>query len=252
MISLLVGVNCLFAACGHDAGISGSKDSSTDEVLDLHDSLHDTSPTDTTEAEADSTETHDAIDEDTDEPDGVTCLDGMVHIVEHGFCIDAFEASRPDATSTHQGTEFGPARSVPGVIPWTIVTWSDASEACRLAGKHLCTQEDWLLVCSHDGDLAYPYGPDYDEEACWGDGSGATAPRRTGSRPFCEGGYPGVLDMSGNCSEWLSDCDTYSGTCTVAYSYYRASPEQMACNEFSNFEADSVLLSHGFRCCIAP
>jgi len=56
---------------------------------------------------------------------------------------------------------------VPGQPPWVLVTRAGAEAACALAGKELCSL----------------------------------------SLETCEGGLDGLFDMSGNVSEWTSECD---------------------------------------------
>jgi len=58
----------------------------------------------------------------------------------------AYEASRYDATATSAG--FDSTRrgcTVPGKMPWTNVTMTEAEHACELLGPswRLCTAADW-------------------------------------------------------------------------------------------------------------
>jgi len=53
-------------------------------------------------------------------------------------CVDIHVASRRDATATSPGRDNSFAVSQPNAIPWTNVSFAEASEACGRAGKFLC------------------------------------------------------------------------------------------------------------------
>jgi hypothetical protein len=85
-----------------------------------------------------------------------------------GFCIDVYEASRPDATATTQGSAADRATSRPGVLPWQPVTLGTARAACAAAGKRLCRPEEWVAACAGPSGTAYSYGPTYSPTTCNG------------------------------------------------------------------------------------
>jgi len=121
------------------------------------------------------------------------CGPAMAMIEMLHVCIDRYEASRaPD----------GRAVSVAGVIPWTDIAWEWAGGACVLAGKRLCTSDEWGAACGGPDDLSFPWGNEPSYTRCAN--GGLTEVQLTGSYPSCEGWYPGVLDMIGNVSEWTS------------------------------------------------
>ncbi len=62
---------------------------------------------------------------------------------ERRFCVDIHAASRLDATETSGGRDESYATSRPNAIPWTNLTFQEASEACGRAGKFLC---DWDVL----------------------------------------------------------------------------------------------------------
>jgi formylglycine-generating enzyme required for sulfatase activity len=87
------------------------------------------------------------------------------------FCIDRFEASRPDATATDPGQDESCATSRAGVLPWVAHPMSADDldrfdTACRAAGKRLCTTDEWLSACSGPNETTYVYGSVFDREAC--------------------------------------------------------------------------------------
>jgi len=155
------------------------------------------------------------------------CPDDMVP-VNRSFCIDRYEASKPDATVSSSGADSTMATSRPGVMPWQITNNEAAEEACRAAGKTLCTSDRWHLACAGPDNTEYGYGDDYDPLICNGidtycfcDGTscGESTPcpyphcysecgasfrlMPTGSFPSCTNGW-GVFDMNGNLWEHVA------------------------------------------------
>ncbi|MBW2458467.1 MAG: hypothetical protein JRI68_28465 [Deltaproteobacteria bacterium] len=107
-----------------------------------------------------------APDADAAEVGPVDCPDDMVEVV--GFCMDRYEASRPDATDTSYGEDNSMATSRPDVLPWHPVGKSTAAGACALAGKRLCTPAEFQTTCSGSNGTVYAYGDDYDPLICNG------------------------------------------------------------------------------------
>jgi hypothetical protein len=92
------------------------------------------------------------------------------------FCIDIYEASQPDATvdysgSWAQGQPIPPAQSKVNVMPWNIISWLDAKQACAAAGKRMPTLAEWQTAYSGYDGAWWPWGTnDYDEglaSSCW-------------------------------------------------------------------------------------
>jgi formylglycine-generating enzyme required for sulfatase activity len=87
------------------------------------------------------------------------------------FCIDRYEASRPDATTSEAGQDETRATSRPGVLPWVVhpMTGEDVTRfeaACNAAAKRLCTPDEWSVACSGPDQTLYVYGTTFDREAC--------------------------------------------------------------------------------------
>jgi formylglycine-generating enzyme required for sulfatase activity len=119
-------------------------------------------------------------------------------------------------------------------MPVTCVDWCDARDYCLAMGKRLChaqngqpddyalgyadaTQSEWMMACTADGFRLYPYGDTYDAGLCNDDahdgapGNGplaAAQPVSVGAASGCKGGYPELLDMSGNVWEWTDACQS--------------------------------------------
>lgn len=95
------------------------------------------------------------------------CPNGMVS-VRDTFCVDQYEASRLDATATNQGTDTTYATSRAGVMPWFPVEYAEANQACRAAGKRLCTVDEIQVACAGPAETIYPYGDEYSPSICNG------------------------------------------------------------------------------------
>ena len=163
------------------------------------------------------------------------------------------------------------------------VDWCDAYVYCRWAGKRLCgdvgggavpygafadpAHDQWFAACEGPGATRYPYGSTFNAGACNGrlaDGGypeGATTytiePVR--SRSTCQGGYPGIFDMSGNAAEWEDCCDESMGgdaaaqTCLYRGGSANSDSMELSCPSGMSFgtayRRDQWTDDLGFRCC---
>ena len=160
---------------------------------------------------------------------------GPAMVVAAGFCIDSTEVTNgqfrdfllsgptvamlpPEcAWKTSYASGTGAAD-----LPVGNVDWCDAVAFCAWAGKRLCgkigggsndfadyalfTKSQWFSACSHAGDRVYAYGSTFDGKACNDRAYDAGAAIPVKSAPRCEGGYPGLFDMTGNVWEWEDSC----------------------------------------------
>lgn len=152
--------------------------------------------------------------------------------IENLFCIDIYEASRPDATAGNAGVASTVANSRPGVKPWQVLTNQQAQAACEAAGKSLCSDAEWYQACAGPALTTYAYGEAYsattcngidkycycgagetcaDTEpcpypGCWGTCGADLHLDPTGSNSGCFNAY-GVYDMNGNVWEHVLDGD---------------------------------------------
>lgn len=123
----------------------------------------------------------------------ITCPLDMVAI-NNQFCIDIYEASRPDATDTFDGTDNSRATSRPNVVPWYTAPWkdpvhitlADARAACQAAGKRLCLPAEWEAACMGTQSTVYGYGNLYDPVMC----NGIDTYCRCGAGSPCENTSP--------------------------------------------------------------
>lgn len=164
----------------------------------------------------------------------------MVQVTTPAICIDKFEAS--------QGSG-GRALSVQGGTPWVSLNTAQAQAACAAAGKRLCTETEWQAACAGTANRLYPYGSTYSGTACNGLDKGLGAIVPTGTIATCEGGYPGLFDMSGNAYERTATCT--AGNCRIRGGSYRsgAAAGLLRCNTGFDFGEASPDDAVGFRCC---
>lgn len=165
------------------------------------------------------------------------CSGNMSYIDKMGgYCIDQYEASMPSANSTNIGNSSDFARIVnpgtmqavsqAGVVPWVSVNQTSSRIACNNAGKHLCTDSEWLSAANVWGRLynlptdlasapyycvtaaAYCAGKSYNGTGNGIVGAGGaacnTGKNKTGGISSCVSAE-GVYDMTGNVYEWTNE-----------------------------------------------
>ena len=99
--------------------------------------------------------------------DACACPEDMVE-VGGSFCMDRYEASRPDATGASYGVTTTHATSRPGVLPWFPIAVGPARAACEAADKRLCLETEVLLACQGSTPTTYVYGDTYSADTCNG------------------------------------------------------------------------------------
>ncbi len=156
------------------------------------------------------------------------------------------------------------------------VDWCDAYAYCAYAGQRLCgkigggalpisalgdpSSSQWLQACSlaPDGGLQqYPYGNTASATACNGAERDAGKVVNVATLPECDGGAPGIFDMSGNVDEWIDSCASATGSTdcclSVGGGYHDT---ETSCGIGDTFGGDcpgrtraDAHTDLGFRCC---
>lgn len=183
-------------------------------------------------------------------PDGSQMIAGKT--AKGGFFIDPYEASI---------AKDGRAVSLPDVEP-AMASWTEADEACKKAGKRLCTEEEWVSACSGvpavdnnnnqqfaDDDVEgnmYPYGTFYAAGNCVDQEDKYKGKyQKTGSKAQCRT-HSGIFDLAGNIGEWSGTTKETAGL----MGGHNNSGERAACNQRSaSFGIGNRNQTTGFRCC---
>ena len=225
-----------------------------------------------------------------DGSDGGTdgCPAEMIAIPEGPTCVDATEVSRSgyadflrargadtsgQVATCRFNTDFSPEADWPPAIgtesrPVGAIDWCDALAYCTFRGKRLCGRigggasqlasavdpgsSEWSAACTRGGQQSYPYGDTFAAGRCRG---GAAEPVAVGSAPGCEGGYPGLRDLSGNVAEWQDACEETHGAsfqndlCAVLGGGFDADSSGLRCASSVPARRSSSAANRGFRCC---
>lgn len=170
------------------------------------------------------------------------------------------------------GTYSYRAVSWSGVVPSGYMSALTAAEACRAAGKRLCTETEWVTACRGESRTRHPYGDTFRFGACnvhreahpsvvlrgdWGAKltdprmnlmlhDGQPLLRETGSTPTCVSrwGDDAIHDMVGNLDEWVAN---RAGLFLGGF-YARATRRGCLARVWAH-PPSHVDFSTGFRCC---
>jgi hypothetical protein len=200
------------------------------------------------------------------------------------YCVDRYEASRPDASGADAGNFELYAASQAGVVPWTGISPDDALIACQgseyatavglpsgspaVAIKALCISSVWAQGCGGitGRERLYPYVEGITEDnfqagACVDSNRGVDGPQLTGASPECcyapNPTFPEATtcDMVGNVAEWV----TVPGrTALAGGSYEDSDPGILSCGNGISYQTAPDVESFdgidtiGFRCCTRP
>jgi hypothetical protein len=197
---------------------------------------------------------------------GADCRGIRDAIVQVGSAyVHQYEASRVDADATSQGSSEARACSRSGVVPWSVVNFDKAAEACGKAGMRLCKANEWEAACKGSQTCTcapagqctvetYPYGCTFSDTTCNGAETNKALPGTTGTASCVTPGTM-IYDMSGNVAEWVDDQrGTVSGTTTKIYGVRGGSistfKPMLACETTKlAFAQTYAFIDTGFRCC---
>ncbi|MDC3953478.1 formylglycine-generating enzyme family protein [Polyangium jinanense] len=153
--------------------------------------------------------------------------------------------------------------------PVAFVDWCDAYAFCKSHGKRLCGKigggpvpyfeinnaavSQWHNACSRSGEFVFPYGNTYNPAACNGHDAMVGSSHEAGTQLSCEGGLPGLFDMSGNVWEWEDVCDGSTGendTCRRRGGGYESITSDLDCPTAGGGARNASNETTGFRCCV--
>jgi Sulfatase-modifying factor enzyme 1 len=222
---------------------------------------------------------------------GIYCIDAVeVTNAEYDTFLTAnpTTAGQPSYCSWNVGwTPHGgwPYPVPNGNYPVAYVNWCQASAYCNYEGRRLCgmigggsatatiandyTKDQWFNACTANGvncsgGGCYPYGTAYNPTTCNGVSSvdgGSMGPADFNTLINCQGGSVGLLNMSGNVSEWEDSCATSSGSpqtdsCAVRGGSYLGDATALRCDAVQTQGANGTITRGyygpdvGFRCCL--
>lgn len=127
----------------------------------------------------------------------------------NSFFIDTYEVTNEDyekfvKATSHRSPPTWRKGSFPAGAerkPVTGVTWDDANDYARWAGKRLPTEEEWEFAARGSEGRMYPWGNDWREGSANANGAAqsmADVAAHKGTSPF------GAYDMVGNAWEWTA------------------------------------------------
>jgi hypothetical protein len=177
--------------------------------------------------------------------------------ISAGVWMMQYEASRPDASASSQGSLEGRACSTAGVLPWTNLRQADAAAACSAIGARLCTEAEFETACHGTGGTCQwawqPMCSTYSSTICnTADRADPDVLLATGALAECRAVTAGgsVYDLSGNAKELVASRPT--GAIPVRGGSYNQGGFGASCDfdwqlVSSSFRFENV----GFRCCFS-
>lgn len=150
-----------------------------------------------------------------------------------GFCVDVYEFPNKRGSS-----------------PTVNVSWNDAKRLCEGRGKRLCSEAEWEKACKGPGNARFPYGNQFDPNACNTEDDTGEDRTLTGAGRFakCRSGY-GIADLSGNVAEWTSTPYAANADKTQKGGSFDRPDYAARCSARKNGSPNARSGEVGFRCC---
>ncbi len=181
------------------------------------------------------------------------------------FKIDTFESAVTNGKSS----------STKGAVPGTRMSWYAANDACKAAGKRMCSEQEWIAACQSaapidddkDGEFAddliegnaYPYGDFHTQRLCWeahAKDRGRPDDQQVNWRPVYTGEMPGcvsadgVYDLAGNMEEWVGES---ADKAVLLGGAFDTPDDKARCYRRNDtYGAGYANMRTGFRCCANP
>lgn len=150
-----------------------------------------------------------------------------------GFCVDVFEYPNKRNAS-----------------PTANVSWNDAKRICEGKGKRLCSEAEWEKACKGPGNARFPYGNQFDPNACNTEDDTGEDRTIAGAGRFakCRSGF-GIADMSGNIAEWTATPYATNQDKTQKGGAFDRPDYAARCSARKNGAPTARSPEVGFRCC---
>ena len=116
---------------------------------------------------------------------------------KYDLCVQDGICDEPTDVIYHENSAYA-------AHPVVYVDWYQAQAYCEWAGRRLPTEAEWEKAARSNDERSYPWGEDLECDKSIYRGCGIYQPARAGEYPLGASPY-GVLDMSGNVWEWVSD-----------------------------------------------
>ena len=194
--------------------------------------------------------------------EGGSCPKGMMLIKEGNFMMGA-PMNDPDRnfgdlpyvfkTVGAYCIDYYEAPNSRGKTPSTKVSFKSAEKSCKSRGKRLCSEEEWEKACKGPSGSRFPYGNQWNPEACNTEDEEGNDREVTASGTFakCRGAY-NVLDLSGNVAEWTSTEWSGGGAYVVKGGSADRPSYDARCASRKKKSAGAAEAVLGYRCCADP